>query len=256
MLLDEPNVRRAKEGQAMMRYARIAGCVLVGMVSVFSTSLLSFLVLIQIPREIIDGHRFVGLSVGEAMFHLMVLFGIVLGSFLTGAMCHSLLRSKFGLIGVAPGIYIVLASAVMLPQEFSHVLLAVWILVSWAGVGLGYFTASREKWTMKQLLDPAPGPTANSAVKGYLLAFASLILAVIIEVTPFEADFTGVAILHKDMTSFLVAKLIGLTTILVPLLLYIALNGRQGIVAAKGIVIAIGVIVILRLIFDIWSAVG
>jgi hypothetical protein len=109
--------------------------------------------------------------------------------------------------------------------------------------------------TASQPSDPHPAVSDKYAVRGRWLVFVSLILVILIEVLPTEADLLFVAWRHKDMSSFLTTKAICLAIILAPLLLYIWINGWRGVVAVKGRFVAITVIVVLKLVFDIWCIV-
>ena len=84
------------------------------------------------------------------------------------------------------------------------------------------------------------------------LVFASLLLTVLIEVLPAEADLKWVAARHNDVRQFLVVKAVCLAMILVPLALYVWINGWRGIKAVKARVAVIGTIVVLNLAFDAW----
>lgn len=100
---------------------------------------------------------------------------------------------------------------------------------------------------------PSTGSTsiADANVRGRWLVTTSLVLAALIELASTEADLTVVALLRKDLSSFLVEKAICLAIILTPLLLYIWMNGWRGIIAAKGKITAISIIVVFRLVMDV-----
>ena len=87
-------------------------------------------------------------------------------------------------------------------------------------------------------------------MRGRWLVLASLILAVLTEVFPTEVDVLVVAVRSRDLSPFLITKTICLSLILTPLAVYLWMNGKRGMKAAKGRVIAIGTIVVLRLALD------
>jgi hypothetical protein len=103
----------------------------------------------------------------------------------------------------------------------------------------------------------APGQPSTSwreaAVRWEWLVSTSLILAVLIEVLPTEADVLFIALLHKDVSRFLVAKAVCVAVVLAPLVLYVAINGRRGVMAAKRKILVIGVIVVLKLALDVYA---
>jgi hypothetical protein len=96
-----------------------------------------------------------------------------------------------------------------------------------------------------------PVPLDEPSVRHRWLASTGLILAVLIEVFPLEVDLLVMALIRKDVPYFLMAKGICLAVVLAPLFLYVLMNGWRGVMAAKGRITAIGVIVVLRLVLDI-----
>jgi hypothetical protein len=82
------------------------------------------------------------------------------------------------------------------------------------------------------------------------LVFASLVLAILIEVLPTEADLLSVAAMSKDVPLFLAIKAACLLAICLPLVLYVGLHGRRGVKAAKGRLTALGIIVAAKLALD------
>jgi hypothetical protein len=85
--------------------------------------------------------------------------------------------------------------------------------------------------------------------EGWLVR-ASLLMAIILELPICGADPSGFALSHHDVQLFLWAKAICLSVILVPLLRYLWVNGRQGVISAKGAVVTICVIVVGRLVLE------
>jgi hypothetical protein len=97
---------------------------------------------------------------------------------------------------------------------------------------------------------PSPSvPEVDLRARG--LVSVSLLFFVLIEVFPTEADITVVAVMHKDLPTFLVAKAVCLAVILAPLLFYLYFNGWRGFLAAKGRICLIVVLIVLRLGFEI-----
>ena len=88
-------------------------------------------------------------------------------------------------------------------------------------------------------------------MRGSWLVSMSLIVAVFTEVFPTEVDVLVVGVMRKDLSSWLEAKTICLALILIPLAVYIWMNGWRGFKAAKGRIIAIGVILLLRAALDV-----
>jgi hypothetical protein len=91
--------------------------------------------------------------------------------------------------------------------------------------------------------------------RGERLVTASVLLAVFLEVLPGEADF---AIGHGPVTTvrdIVTAKLICVSIILAPLVLYVKENGRSAIRFVRARVFVLFVILSLRLVFDIYRIV-
>jgi len=78
-----------------------------------------------------------------------------------------------------------------------------------------------------------------------------LVLAFLIEVLPVEADLLF-SVRQWGTAVFLLAKIGCLAVVLTPLSLYVLRNGWQGIVFARGKVLLIGLIVLLKLGVDFW----
>jgi hypothetical protein len=76
-------------------------------------------------------------------FLIVLPFSLLLGSILTGFLSYSTLNTRWGLLGIAPGLY--LAGITIVLSLFSTIVVDMLILglffylVSLAGVGLGYF---------------------------------------------------------------------------------------------------------------------
>jgi hypothetical protein len=101
-----------------------------------------------------------------------------------------------------------------------------------------------------------PAASGEPAVRGRQLVFASLLLAVFIEVFPTEADLMWSALAGRCVSLAVAAKATCLAIILIPLFLYVWINGWRGVKAAKGRIIAIGVIVALKLGVDVMCLVN
>ena len=106
--------------------------------------------------------------------------------------------------------------------------------------------------SQSSLSDHRPIASEETVVRMRWLVFASLLLTLLIEVLPTEADLKWVAARHSDVRQFLVVKAVCLAVILVPLALYVWINGWRGIKAVKARVAVIGIIVVLNLAFDTW----
>jgi uncharacterized membrane protein YozB (DUF420 family) len=108
---------------------------------------------------------------------------------------------------------------------------------------------------MMETTNPYQSPLASSVagtrpplpVRGRWLIFVSLVLAVLIEVLPTEADILVAAYRDSDISLFLATKVICLAVILFPLATYVSLNGWRGVKDEKGRIIAIAIIVLLNI---------
>jgi hypothetical protein len=80
------------------------------------------------------------------------------------------------------------------------------------------------------------------------LVFASLLLAIAIEVFPTELDLLSVAFLSKNLRLAILGKSVCLTIILLPLIVYIGLNGWHGLRAVRQRVFWIMLIVLINLV--------
>jgi hypothetical protein len=99
--------------------------------------------------------------------------------------------------------------------------------------------------------DLPPGSWDGSAVRGRWLVFASVLLAVFIEIIPTEVDLKLAAFQCKDLRLFLLVKAGCLAAIFFPLALFVWINGWRGIKGVKARVAVIGVIVVLQLAGDV-----
>ena len=100
----------------------------------------------------------------------------------------------------------------------------------------------------KSILCPAHTPEDQIRAAG--LVFWSLILAVLIEVFPTEAGLANICFNIGSLFLSLALKLTCSIIILLPLLIYVALNGRKGLRCARGRIIAIGTIIIVKLVLE------
>jgi hypothetical protein len=103
------------------------------------------------------------------------------------------------------------------------------------------------------------GPMSNrepAEVRGRWLAKLSVTLAVLIEVFPIEADLSYGHILGYPtrISDILTIKLVCVWIILLPLLIYIMLNGYRALRRVRGRVLAVVAIISLRFIVD-WCAI-
>ena len=105
-----------------------------------------------------------------------------------------------------------------------------------------------------------PGIAPSSALSGEVapwsrwLVFTSLVLAVLFEVLPTEIDFIACAA-GRSILLFLTARAICMSVILIPVVLYVWINGWRGLTAVKARVIAIGIIVGLNRALDTYALV-
>ncbi len=106
-----------------------------------------------------------------------------------------------------------------------------------------------------KLPDPAVAASTTSIpylVRGRVLVRDSLMLAIFIEVLPTEADLVAVLLSQMYIGLFLLAKAACLAIILLPLSVYIGLNGWKGLSAVKGKFAAICIVVGLNLVGNVW----
>ena len=131
----------------MKRIAKLAGFALLGSaVAAVIYWLLTFGVLEALrSRSGRSPESYLGVS-----FLVMMPIALFLGSSLTGYLSRPHLRTRFGLIGVTPGLYLALVfvtlNFAMSASEFTISMLLpglFWLLISWAGVGIGCFARSR-----------------------------------------------------------------------------------------------------------------
>jgi hypothetical protein len=97
--------------------------------------------------------------------------------------------------------------------------------------------------------DPRSTSLPEATVRGFWLVRVSLLLAVVCEVA--GADPAGFALANRDLRLYLIGRAIFLPAILFPLFVYIILNGHRGVIAAKGRIVLIAVIVLARLAFEL-----
>ena len=83
------------------------------------------------------------------------------------------------------------------------------------------------------------------------LVSLSLFLVVLLEVAPTEADFLATSIPAGRVWFGLAIKSLCLTLILVPLIVYLAMNGRKGLRSARGRIITVCAIIVVRAIIDV-----
>jgi hypothetical protein len=93
-----------------------------------------------------------------------------------------------------------------------------------------------------------PVPLVDAPARWRWLVRISLILAILNEIP--EVDAQDMALQLHDMRLFLAVTAASWAVILVPLVLYIFVNGWRGITAAKGRITVIGIIVLLNLAKD------
>lgn len=87
------------------------------------------------------------------------------------------------------------------------------------------------------------------------LIFVSVLLAILLEVLPTEVDVLVTLLQRRDLQRFLAFKSAFLVAILLPLLVYVALNGWRALrvyAVRVGIILAI---VVLQLIFNVFMIV-
>jgi len=97
---------------------------------------------------------------------------------------------------------------------------------------------------------PNPAHTPEEQIRAAGLVLCSLTLAVLIEVFPTEAGLASICFNAGSLFLWLALKLTCSIIILLPLLIYFALNGRRGLRCTRGRIIAIGTIVIVKLVLE------
>ncbi len=125
---------------------KVAAFVLLGMV-------VSVVVYILTCFYVLEKFLHIGGCAGMGPAFLIIMpISLLVGSIVTGFLSYPLLNTKWGLIGIAPGLYLViLTSFIFLPfgaGSARNILLTLlfllyWYLASLAGVGLGYFLRAR-----------------------------------------------------------------------------------------------------------------
>lgn len=101
---------------------------------------------------------------------------------------------------------------------------------------------------------PSRSPAASSAdvgVREGWLIRASLFLAFFLEAPVCGADPSGMALATQNVQLYVGGKAVCLALILFPLWRYLSVNGRPGVIAAKGSIVSIGVLVIGRLVLEL-----
>jgi hypothetical protein len=90
------------------------------------------------------------------------------------------------------------------------------------------------------------------------LASTSVLLAVLFEVFPVEADFSYGHLFGfpTSICTILTTKLIFVSILLTPLLIYVAFNGYSGLRYVRGRVVAVCLIIALRFILDLFAIIS
>jgi hypothetical protein len=91
------------------------------------------------------------------------------------------------------------------------------------------------------------------AIRGVRLVRLSTVLAICLEVTPLEMDAISVLWLEGAYRLALLVKVMCITAILLPLVIYAWLNGPRALGYFKGRVAVVAVIVVFHLVFFINS---
>ena len=91
---------------------------------------------------------------------------------------------------------------------------------------------------------------SRNAVRHRWLVLASLCSAVLLEILPVEAGLLLAAAVNRNVFLFVVIKVLCLTTIVAPLLIYLRINGRPGVAAVSQRLAIIGGIVVLNLVLN------
>jgi len=144
-------LKQDKMIHSLKRYGKIFGYVVLG--AIVATTIYWLLVFAIIePLRARSGRSQVS-YLGIAYLILLPL-ALLFGSALTGFLCYPHLKTKLGLIGTAPGLYLSLAFtwANFTYGELSFAISMllpglIWVLVSWAGTRLGYSFRSRRNRT-------------------------------------------------------------------------------------------------------------
>ena len=97
---------------------------------------------------------------------------------------------------------------------------------------------------------PYPEHTPEDRIRAEWLVSWSLALAVLIEVFPTEAGLANICFNIGSLFLWLALKVTCSIIILLPLLIYVALNGRRGLHCARGRIITIGTIIIVKLVLE------
>jgi hypothetical protein len=103
--------------------------------------------------------------------------------------------------------------------------------------------------------DEAPATPPAGGIAGRWLVRLSLLLAIMIEVVPIEADIASVLLYAGDVPRFLMVRAVCLAAVLGPLSVYLWLNGKAGIREAKGRITAITIIVVVKLAAETYAVI-
>lgn len=116
---------------------KLAGFVVLGLVVTVTV----FFLVLWIFDMYLPGFAGGGCSnLGLALLFILP-FSLLLGSILTGFLSYPTLNTRWGLLGIAPGLYLAIPFLLSATDAVVYLLLF-WLffyLVSLAGVGLGYF---------------------------------------------------------------------------------------------------------------------
>src|SRR4030042_1607099 len=92
----------------------------------------------------------------------------------------------------------------------------------------------------------------QSAIRGKSLVRVSVLFAICLEVMPVEADVLGVLLSTGNVLLLLAVKVTSLTLILLPLAIYVLLNGVAALRCVKGRVTIVAVIVTINLAWNLF----
>jgi hypothetical protein len=100
---------------------------------------------------------------------------------------------------------------------------------------------------------PNPKVTAGT-IRGLWLVKMSVVLAVLLEVAPAERNVLGILLsLHNiQLTLILLAKAGFITLIVLPLVIYLAINGLRGLKHVWGRATFVGVVIAANLAVDLF----
>jgi len=107
---------------------------------------------------------------------------------------------------------------------------------------------------IREAISPPSEPSSElpdkCAVRGQGLVFDSLVLVIVVAVFH-NAFLSTPTVPVKVVWAIVIGMALGLAIALAPLFLYIWINGWRGVMAAKGKIATISVIVVLRLVVEI-----